>query len=160
MFRFSLRFFVHRFHPVRIAASSYGKLIVGVNQRLGKRGVEVMQDMQNLEQGVLPGRGKVDFVRVTGGDSSVWLLGSLSHDHTSPCKSLICRELSPEMPEERYEMTDLVMMTTRRALTPHFDSTAEKHHPASGVFGAVRIELLKHTSDRQEWERGGIVMAH
>jgi hypothetical protein len=85
---------------------------------LSECGVEVAQDVQNLEQSILTGRGEVDFVRVTGGGPGVWLLGGLSYDHTNYCESFLRRELFPEMPEKPHEMISLVKMTTRSAPAP------------------------------------------
>jgi hypothetical protein len=64
------------------------------------------------------------------------------------------------MPEESHKLTALVMMTATSTLAPHFDRTTEKHHPASGAFGVVRVEFVKDTSNRGEWEKSGVVIAH
>src|ERR1700761_8334055 len=66
------------------------------------------------------------------------------------------------MPENPYEMTSLVVVKrlTRRTRAPRIDRTAEKHHPASGTIRDVRIESVKHTADRAERKRGGVVIVH
>jgi hypothetical protein len=138
--------------------NSYGKLIVGVDERLGECRIEVAQDVQNLKQSILTGRGEVGFVRVTGRGSSVWLLGGLTHDRESHFESFLWWELFPEMPEKLNKVTALVMITTRRTPTPYLDSTAKKLHPSSGTFGIVRIEWVKNTTDREEWKRGVVLV--
>ncbi len=157
-FRFSCCLLIHRLEPIGISTGASGKLIVGVDQRLSKRGVEVTQDVQNLEEGVLAVRGEADFARVTGGTSTVWPLGGLSHNRASYGECLLCRKLCPEMSIKPHEIVALVM---RIEMTPSpcLDRVAEKHHSASGGFGAVRIEVLKHIADDSKWERGRVAGA-
>ena len=116
-------------------------------------------DVQNLEEGVLTVRGEADFARVTGGGSHVWPLGGLSHNRASYGECFLCRELCPEMSKKPHEMIALLMRIIKMSPAPCLDRTAEKHHSASGGFGAVRIEVLKHIADDRKWERGRVVAA-
>ena len=52
-----------------------------------------------------------------------------------------------------------VMRIIKTTPAPCLDRTAEKDHSASGGFGAVGIEVLKHIADDRKWERGGVVAA-
>ena len=36
----------------------------------------------------------------------------------------------------------------------------EEHHPAIGRFRVLRIEPVKHSTDREEWKRFGIVLVN
>jgi hypothetical protein len=37
---------------------------------------------------------------------------------------------------------------------------AEEPYPACGRFWVVRIEPVKHSTDREEWKRFGIILAN
>jgi len=58
------------------------------------------------------------------------------------------------MSKKPHEIIALVMRIIKMTPAPCLDHTAEKHHSASGGFGAVRIEMLKHIADDRKWERG------
>ncbi len=65
-------------------------------------------------------------------------------------------KLLPVMSEEPHKLIALVRMTARRTLAPHLERTAKEYQPAIGTFRAVSIQPMKHTSNREEWEIGGV----
>jgi hypothetical protein len=66
---------VHCLQPVRVSGNGRGKLIVRVDERFGECGVEVAQNVQNLERSILTARSEVDFMGITRRGSEIRLLG-------------------------------------------------------------------------------------
>src|SRR5262249_28286625 len=62
------------------------------------------------------------------------------------------------MAEELHKLIALVRMTARRTLAPHLERTAKEYQPPIGRFRALPIHPMKHTSDREERKRGGVVL--
>src|SRR6185312_4043354 len=117
------------------------------------------ENVQNLEQGILAGRGEVDSVRVTGSPVfNVWLFGCLSHNHMSDCESFLCRKLFPIMPEKLHKLTLLMMMRTSWTPAPHIDCMAKKNHLASGRIRTMQVKLVKHIPYIAEWKRRRVLV--
>ena len=156
---FCLRFhfFVHRLHPIRIAANGNCQLVLRNEERFSNCRIKMTKNMEDLEQHVLPRRAEMDLVGITGGGPGIRFFDGLIDDRANDRDSFFGWELVPKVTEEFYEAVTMpeemfapMMGTARNTLTPQLNCMAKKRLPTSSILRVLRIKPVKYASDRDE----------